>query len=191
LTTRIGNVSLENRTRETLLAEDAIVADTFLSRLVGLLGQRPAWAQARRGLWIIPSRGVHTLGMRFPIDVIFLDRKNSVVHIEENLRPWRVSRVIGNARSVIELPAHTIGESHTEIGDQIAVSQSRRLSQSECRNRGAARDLSQDPVDRLVDEMEIRSLPRGSGPIDSNHPRIPGKLLDVSCHVDFDELTLV
>jgi uncharacterized membrane protein (UPF0127 family) len=114
-------VSLHNRTREALLAADTGVADTFLTRLVGLLGQRPTWAHASRGLWIIPSRGVHTLGMRFPIDVIFLDRKRTVVHVEQNLRPWRVSRVIANARSVLELPAGTIATSHTRIGDQIEV----------------------------------------------------------------------
>ena len=121
MTAGSGNVSLRNRTRETLLAADAVVADTFLSRLVGLLGQRPTWARASRGLWIIPSHGVHTLGMRFAIDVIFLDRNKTVVHIEENLRPWRVSRVIASARSVLELPASTIARSHTTIGDQIEV----------------------------------------------------------------------
>ena len=121
MTAASGNVSLRNRTRETLLAADACVAATFLSRLVGLLGQRPTWAHASRGLWIIPSHGVHTLGMRFAIDVIFLDRKRIVIHVEENLRPWRVSRVIANARSVLELPVSTIAQSHTRIGDQIEV----------------------------------------------------------------------
>jgi uncharacterized membrane protein (UPF0127 family) len=121
VTAASGNVSLHNRTRETLLAANVGVADTFLTRLVGLLGQRPTWAHASRGLWIIPSHGVHTLGMRFPIDVIFLDRKRTVVHVEHNLRPWRVSRVIANARSVLELPAGTIAKSHTRIGDQIEV----------------------------------------------------------------------
>jgi uncharacterized protein len=104
-----------------MLVADAVVANTFLTRLVGLLGQRPTWAHASRGLWIIPSHGVHTLGMRFPIDVIFLDRNKTVVHVEENLRPWRVSRVIANARSVLELPAGTIAKSNTRIGDQIEV----------------------------------------------------------------------
>ncbi len=121
MTAASGNVSLRNRTRETLLAADAGVADTFLTRLVGLLGQRPTWAHASRGLWIIPSHGVHTLGMRFAIDIIFLDRNKTVVHLEENLRPWRVSRVIASARSVLELPASTIAKSHTTIGDQIEV----------------------------------------------------------------------
>jgi uncharacterized membrane protein (UPF0127 family) len=114
-------VSLLNRTREALLAADVTVANTFLTRLVGLLGQRPAWADAPRGLWIIPSHGVHTLGMQFPIDVVFLDRNETVVHLENNLRPWRVSRVIANARSVLELPASTIAKSNTRVGDQIEV----------------------------------------------------------------------
>jgi uncharacterized protein len=116
-----GNVSLRNRTRDCLLAAEVRVANTYLSRLVGLLGKRPNWAVADRGLWIIPSRGVHTLGMRFAIDVIFLDRNRNVVHMHQDLRPWRVSRVITNARSVVELPPGTIARTQTKTGDQIEI----------------------------------------------------------------------
>jgi uncharacterized membrane protein (UPF0127 family) len=59
--------------------------------------------------------------MQFRIDVVFLDRNETVVHLEENLQPWRVSRVIANARSVLELPASTIAKSNTRVGDQIEV----------------------------------------------------------------------
>lgn len=116
-----GSVCLRNRTRDSLLASQVTIANTYFPRLIGLLGKGPDWASADRGLWIIPCHGVHMLGMRFAIDVIFLDRSRTVVHLHENLRPWRVSRVIRNARSVLELPVKTIATSHTQIGDEIEV----------------------------------------------------------------------
>ena len=115
-----GNVFAFNRTRDACLAADVAVADTFFRRLKGLLGQPHGWAQAHRGLWIVPSRGVHMFGMRFAIDVVFLGRGEIVVHLEQNLRPWRVSRVVPSARSVLELPAGAIARTATHVGDQIA-----------------------------------------------------------------------
>ncbi|MGA8366581.1 MAG: DUF192 domain-containing protein [Candidatus Acidiferrales bacterium] len=95
------------------------MADTFFRRLKGLLGQPNSWLKAHRGLWIVPSRGVHMFGMRFAIDVLFLGRGEIVVHLEQNLRPWRVSRVVPSAQSVLELPAGTIARTATQAGDQI------------------------------------------------------------------------
>jgi len=71
-------------------------ASTFLSRLVGLLGT--AAIAEGEGLWIVPCRGVHTLGMRYPIDVAFLDARGVVVGILEGLPPNRVGRVVRDAR---------------------------------------------------------------------------------------------
>jgi len=114
-------LSLRNQTRNSVLADELVVANTFLPRLVGLLAKTAEWSRARRGLWIIPSRGVHTWGMRFPIDVVFLDRHRKVLHIESNLRPWRISKVVVGARSVVELPASTVANTRTCVGDQIEV----------------------------------------------------------------------
>lgn len=116
-----GSLSLRNRTRDFTFATDVTVANTYLSRLLGLLGKQSSWASAQCALWIIPSRGVHMFGMRFPIDVVFLDCNHLVIHIHENLRPWQVSRVIRSAHSVLELPVGTIARSGTKIGDQIEV----------------------------------------------------------------------
>jgi uncharacterized membrane protein (UPF0127 family) len=69
----------------------------------------------------VPCRGVHTFAMKFPIDVLYLDRRNCVVHIEENLRPWRVARVSIRAASVLELPANTLRSSRTALGDEIDI----------------------------------------------------------------------
>ena len=111
-----------NRTRERFVATNVSVADSYFRRLVGLLGKTRKWARAGRGLWIIPSHGIHTIGMLFPIDLIFLDREKNVVHLEEHVRPFRISRVSLKASSVLELPSHTIYRSGTQVGDRFEIS---------------------------------------------------------------------
>jgi uncharacterized protein len=114
-----------NKTRETFVATEALLADSYLRRLVGLLGKTRRWAQLGRGLWIVPSRGVHTIGMLFPIDLIFLGKDKQVVHVEEYVRPFRISKVSLKATSVLELPTHTIYRSGTKIGDQLEIAPTR------------------------------------------------------------------
>ena len=82
-----GEVYVYNKTRETFVATEAHVADSYFTRLIGLLGKGKRWAQLGRGLWIVPSRGVHTIGMLFPIDLIFLSKEKEVVHVEEHVHP--------------------------------------------------------------------------------------------------------
>lgn len=108
-----------NRTRERFVATNVSVADSYFRRLVGLLGKTRKWARAGRGLWIIPSHGIHTIGMLFPIDLIFLDREKNVVHLEEHVRPFRISKVSLKSYSVLELPAHTVFRTGTCVGDQL------------------------------------------------------------------------
>jgi uncharacterized membrane protein (UPF0127 family) len=114
-----------NKTRETFVATEALLADSYLRRLVGLLGKTRRWAQLGRGLWIVPSRGVHTIGMLFPIDLIFIGKDKEVVYTEEYVRPFRISKVSLKATSVLELPAHTIYRSGTKIGDQLEIAPTR------------------------------------------------------------------
>jgi uncharacterized membrane protein (UPF0127 family) len=116
-----GQVYIYNKTRETFVATEATVADSYLRRLVGLLGKTKRWAQLGRGLWIVPSRGVHTIGMMFPIDLIFLSKEKEVVHVEEHLRPFRISAVSLKATSVLELPAHTVYRTGTQVGDRMEI----------------------------------------------------------------------
>jgi len=118
---RNGKVYVYNKTRETFVATDAAIADSYFPRLIGLLGKTKRWAQHGRGLWIVPSRGVHTIGMLFPIDLIFLGKQKEVVHVEEHVRPFRISRVSLKATSVLELPPHTIYRSRTQVGDQFEI----------------------------------------------------------------------
>lgn len=128
---RDGAVYVYNRTRETFVATDASVADSYFPRLVGLLGKTKRWAQHGKGLWIVPSRGVHTIGMLFPIDLIFLSKDKEVVHVEEYVRPFRISKVSLRASSILELPAHTIYRSKTQVGDKLEIARLHTRQQQE------------------------------------------------------------
>ena len=110
-----------NATRETFVATEAKLADGYFSRLVGLLGKTRRWARPGQGLWIVPSHGVHTIGMLFAIDLVFLDRDRRVVHTEEYVRPFRISRVTLKAQSVLELPPYTVFRSGTQVGDRLEI----------------------------------------------------------------------
>ena len=118
-------VYVYNKTRETFVATEAVIADGYFSRLVGLLGKTKRWARMGAGLWIVPSRGVHTIGMLFSIDLVFLNKQKEVVHVEEVVRPFRISRVSLKTDSVLELPPHTIYRTGTRVGDVLEISSSR------------------------------------------------------------------
>jgi len=112
-------VRVVNRTRGILLGDKVRTARTFLSRLVGLLGT--AAIAEGEGLWIVPCRSVHTLGMRYPIDVAFLDAQGVVVGILEGLPPNRVGRVFRDARAALELRAGTLAATGTAPGDRLEL----------------------------------------------------------------------
>jgi uncharacterized membrane protein (UPF0127 family) len=111
-----------NRTRTTYLATDLLIARTHWSRFRGLMATDSSRFSRGQGLWINPSRGIHTFAMRFPIDAVYLDRERIVIHIEEGLKPWRMAAVRVRAASVLELPMGTIQESLTALGDQVDIS---------------------------------------------------------------------
>jgi uncharacterized membrane protein (UPF0127 family) len=110
-----------NQTRQRYLTTEMAVADTHWSRLRGLLGASEADFLNGGGLWILPCRGVHTLGMRFAIDAVYLDHSGMVIHIEHNLLPWRFAPVRVQAKSVLELPPHTASSTGTLLGDRIEI----------------------------------------------------------------------
>ena len=110
-----------NCTRQAYLATALSVANTHWTRLRGLLGRSFDDFRNGSGLWIVPCHGVHTLGMGFPIDVVYLDRENIVIHVQSNLQPWRFAPVRRHAASVLELPSHTAVETKTVTGDKIEI----------------------------------------------------------------------
>jgi len=106
-----------NATRGTVLGERVRVADTGLSRIVGLLGE--CELLPGDGLLIVPSQGVHTWGMLFPIDVVVLDRNWTVLALRRRMRQFRVTRVFWKAAAVLELPPGKLEESLTSVGDTL------------------------------------------------------------------------
>lgn len=112
-------VRVYNTTKGHCLGDQISMADTSLRRLVGLLGKRSLAPGS--GLFIVPSQAIHTVGMAFPIDVIFVDDRYNVLGVREAVRPFRVTRVFWKAYGVLELPVGTISSSRTEVGDQITV----------------------------------------------------------------------
>ena len=110
-----------NETRQAYLATALAIADTHWTRLRGLLGLRSNDFRNGSGLWIVPCHGVHTLGMGFPIDVVYLDDAMTVIHIRGDLRPWRFAPVRTQAASVLELPCRTAAETRTAVGDKIEI----------------------------------------------------------------------
>lgn len=112
-------VFVYNQTRGTFLAFRVSVADSILGRLVGLLGKKSL--KPDRGVWIVPANAIHTFGMLFSFDVVMIDKDFRVVSATEMVKPFRVILPKRRAESVIELPAHTIFQSRTQVGDQLMI----------------------------------------------------------------------
>lgn len=113
------DVFVYNKTKETFIAFRVKVADSITSRLVGLLGK--TFLKPDSGVWIVPANAIHTIGMLFTFDVILIDEDFKVVGLRELIRPFRITRPNFRAESVIEVPAHTIFRSRTEVGDQLVI----------------------------------------------------------------------
>ncbi len=108
---------VRNVTRACVLGERIRSAGTFLLRLKGLI--RTDGLVTGEGLWLSPCTSIHSFGMRFVFDALFLGPDGKVVGMYERFRRNRVSRVFWNARGVLELPAGTIERTGTEVGDEI------------------------------------------------------------------------
>ncbi len=109
---------MRNQTRQTVLARSAEVADSSAKRRTGLL--KHARLEPGQGLWIVPCESVHTFFMKFPIDLVYLDRRRRVRKVRHAVPAWRLSACL-IAHSVLELPAGTVEQSGTEVGDELAI----------------------------------------------------------------------
>ena len=107
------------RNQVHVLIEQGTIATDRWSRLRGLLGYSAL--PSGGGLWLPGTRCIHSFGMRFPIDVLFLDAAVCVIHSIHALQPWRVSPFIRNATSLLELPAGMLRQTGTELVDPILI----------------------------------------------------------------------
>jgi len=108
-----------NMTRGVRLTECGRVADSFFPKLIGLL--RDKNLEYGDGLWIMKCNSIHSIGMKFIFDAIFLDKQLRVVHLINEMKPWRISKIVLSAHSVLEVPAGHIYRTATEIGDQFEM----------------------------------------------------------------------
>ncbi|NPV58534.1 MAG: DUF192 domain-containing protein [Actinobacteria bacterium] len=114
-----GEVAVINVTRKAVLAARAAVADTPRSRRRGLLGTEVL--EDGRGLVIVPCRQVHTFGMRYAIDVVFVDRRMRVLRVVKAMRPCRLGALVLRAAAAIELPPGKAAATGTAPGDMLEI----------------------------------------------------------------------
>lgn len=114
-----------NESRNRSLATEVEVAGSVWARFKGLMGRRSL--SSGRGLWLPGDNGIHMFFMRFPIDAVFLgkpgaDGARSVVAVRRALRPWvGIVPLVRAANGVLELPAGTIEETGTDVGDLVRI----------------------------------------------------------------------
>jgi uncharacterized membrane protein (UPF0127 family) len=108
---------LRDTTRATTVGTQITIADTFLTRLIGLMGKKRL--DAGCGLLIKPSSGIHTIGMRFPIDVVALNRNMVVLKLWPHVAPFRMTGISLRVHSMLELPPGQIEHCGIQVGDQL------------------------------------------------------------------------
>jgi uncharacterized membrane protein (UPF0127 family) len=119
MTTLERSLYVENVTQPGSIVTQGRVADTFITRLRGLIGVRSL--EEGEGLWIRPCSSIHCMFMSIPIDVIYLDKAERVVAIEGNVRPWRLGGFHRRVHSVVELPAGALASMQVAQGDQLSL----------------------------------------------------------------------
>jgi uncharacterized membrane protein (UPF0127 family) len=109
-------LTIINTTRSTVVCERALLADRPLLRMRGLMGRRTL--PRDRGILLCPAPAIHSVGMRFPIDALFLDRDLVVLRVVEGLRPWRAAAQRG-AHAVLELAPGESARRGVRVGDRL------------------------------------------------------------------------
>jgi len=141
-----------NLTQQSFLSLGVSVADTHFARLWGLLGHRRL--RSDEGLWVVPCQGVHTIGVLFPIDVVYLDEALRVIHVIENLAPFRVAPLRRRGSSVLELPPRSAFWSHTQVGDQFLICSPEQLAEHWNSQPGRSVVTSQPIPEELVRDAD-------------------------------------
>lgn len=110
---------LINKSKNVVLAEEVILADTLLKRIRGLLGKKELVKSS--ALLLKPCSSIHTMFMRFPIDVLFVDKDNRVIKTISALKPFCITNIYFKARFVVELPGGTANLTSTSQGDTLSL----------------------------------------------------------------------
>jgi uncharacterized protein len=111
-------IKVRNETRQTVLADHADVANTSATRRTGLLKHERL--EPGEGLLITPCASVHTFFMKFPIDLVYIDKKRKVRKVRSAVPAWRLSACL-TAHSILELPAGTVEKTGTKPGDELVI----------------------------------------------------------------------
>ena len=106
-----------NRTLGKVVADKVRIAQDYRSRSMGLLNR--ASLEAGEGLLIKPCNSIHMFFMRFPIDVVFLDKNSRVVKVKTGLKPWRLCSCHWKGYMTLELKNSTVRDDSVRIGDTI------------------------------------------------------------------------
>src|SRR6476646_2743537 len=122
-----GRMQILNLKRKTHLARNAEIAGSGGKRTKGLLGRKGL--APGEGMWIVPCEAVHTFGMQFPIDLVYLDRGLRIKKVQSSVSPWRLSACL-SAHSILELPAGTIRQSQSQPGDLLEFSPAEAKTES-------------------------------------------------------------
>ena len=109
-------MKITNVTKNKVIADNALEPKGFISQSIGLIGAKKPYPLILR-----TSLGIHTFGVRFPIDILVLDKGDSVVSVKESLAPFRIFVWNPKFSKVIELPAGTIKKTKTSVGDKLSV----------------------------------------------------------------------
>ena len=106
-----------NQTRNVPLITQGRLADSFWLRLRGLLGATSL--QQEEGLILVGEKSIHTLFMKFPIDVLYVDKNYNVIRIDTYMAPYRLGPFVPRSAYVLEMPTGTVTSTATEVGDQL------------------------------------------------------------------------
>lgn len=108
-------MQIKNETRGTVLGRNVELADNAWARLKGFLFRPPP--QSGEGILLTPCNAIHMWGVRFPLDVVYLDAGGRVLKVLESLRPWAAPGRVSDGRYVLEVPVGTIEATGTTVGD--------------------------------------------------------------------------
>ncbi|HPD15352.1 MAG TPA: DUF192 domain-containing protein [Planctomycetota bacterium] len=108
-----------NLTKGNVVASRLAIADTFETRRKGFLGR--ASIEPGEGMLLTPCYAIHMVGMKFALDVVFLDREMRVVAVYPDVPPGTLNRSSRRAHSTLELPPGTIAAKRIEVGDTLQV----------------------------------------------------------------------